>query len=112
MGFYHIITTIAAIVLIICLTFTGYMLWKSMHKSDFPPTKATCPDFWQASKQKNGKTECKNVKNLGTCCTTSNPCPGEDEHSTSFDDHYWQSSDRGPCRKQQWAEGCGLSRSG
>ena len=108
MGFYHVVTTIAAIVLIICLTFTGYMLWTNMHKSEFPPTKATCPDFWQTT----GENECKNVKNLGTCCTSANPCPGTDELSMNFNTSHWKNSDRGPCRKKQWADGCGLSWSG
>ena len=111
MGFYQVVTTIAAIVLIICLTFTGYMLWTSMHKSDFPPTKSTCPDFWQAV-GKDGKIECKNVKNLGTCCTQAHPCSPDEPLVKSFNSNHWKSSDRGPCRKKQWADECGLSWSG
>lgn len=109
MGFYHVITTIATIVLILCLTFTGYMLWKNMHKSEFPPTKSACPDFWKSV----GKDTCENVKGLGDCCTGDDHACNVDGHPTQmrFGSHF-QNADKGPCRKATWAKKCKLDWNG
>ena len=50
--FYNIVLLIAVVLLILCLTYIGIVI--SSNKkigesvSDFPPTKSSCPDNWEA----------------------------------------------------------------
>jgi hypothetical protein len=48
--FHIIVLSIAAIILIILLTFIGIIMGKQNSTVVFPPTSNTCPDFWQVSK--------------------------------------------------------------
>ena len=110
MGFYHVVTTIATIVLILCLTFTGYMLWKSMHKSTFPPTTSNCPDYW--TPVQGEKDTCENVKGLGKCCTEQSPCNVTGYPTRKHFSGHYQNQDKGPCRKKKWADECHIEWNG
>lgn len=48
--FHLIVLSIAAIILIILLTFIGIIMGRQNSTAPFPPTANTCPDFWQVSK--------------------------------------------------------------
>lgn len=96
-SFQKITIGVAIIILIICLIFIGYSLYKSTYKSAWPPVEADCPDYWI-----DKDSDCINVKELG-----SDSCPREMNFNSSF----W-SGDDGLCRKYQWAKGCDLTWDG
>lgn len=46
-SFYLTILSIAAIVLILALTYVGILLYGTTSTKVFPPTQNACPDYWQ-----------------------------------------------------------------
>lgn len=99
MSFETIVVIIAIITLIALLTWIGYAMYRHEHDAHFPPVSSVCPDYWQ-SKIVDGKQQCINVKNLGTC---NNPL---DLTRTDF------LGSRGICAKETWARHCGVSWNG
>jgi len=98
--FQKITMIVALVILIICLIFIGYSLYKSKYDSQFPPVVADCPDYWLDMSEGDGNS-CKNVKNLGSCNQTS----------MNFSSSFWTGND-GLCRKYQWAKQCNLTWDG
>jgi hypothetical protein len=46
-SFYLTITIIAAVILILSLTYVGVLLYSTKSTIAFPPTQSKCPDYWQ-----------------------------------------------------------------
>ena len=65
MSFQTTVTMIAAGVLILSLTYIGYMISKLVKNRKYPPTISRCPDYFELVKE--GEREyCKNTRNLGS----------------------------------------------
>ena len=96
LGFKVATVSIAALILIILLTFIGYSLSTHNSNQQFPPVVAECPDFWVAKEQ----GICSNPKNLGNC---SGP--------VNFNQNQFQGAE-GDCNKFKWAQTCNVSWSG
>jgi hypothetical protein len=45
-SFYLTITIIAAVILILSLTYVGVLLYSTKSTVAFPPTQSKCPDYW------------------------------------------------------------------
>jgi hypothetical protein len=56
--FYHIVSIVATVFLILLLTMIGLAFNKSKGQN-FPPSKNTCPDYWIADNTDPEKTVCK-----------------------------------------------------
>jgi len=122
--FHLIVLSIAAIILILLLTFIGIIMGKQNSTAPFPPTSNTCPDFWQVST--DGKS-CiippgKNSINSGELYNgllinsdLMNPsiAPGFSQtidsknkpvYSINFNDPGWSGTGvQGICSKRNWA---------
>lgn len=46
-SFYLTITIVAAVILILSLTYVGVLLYSTKSTIAFPPTQSKCPDYWQ-----------------------------------------------------------------
>jgi hypothetical protein len=57
--------TVASTILIILLAIIGYFLATTAEGSQWPPSIANCPDYFEDTTGKGDK--CLNVKNLGKC---------------------------------------------
>ena len=98
-SFQKTLLLIAAIVLLLALSFISLMLYNTK-KDNWPPIVPQCPDWWKAETDPSGNLICKNVQNLGTCSADFNP-----------NDSQYLGSD-GLCKKREWANGCGISWDG
>lgn len=96
-SFQKITIGVAIILLIICLIFIGYSLYKAKYDVAYPPVAADCPDYWL-----DNEGVCTNVKGLGR-----EGCKTKIDFNNSF-----YSGDDGLCRKYQWAKGCNLTWDG
>lgn len=94
-----VILVVAILGLIISLIVV-YLMIRRQNKVKWPPIVAECPDWWKATTDKNGKTVCANVQNLGKCAAPFYP---DDEMYTGAD---------GACNKYKWATNCGLQWDG
>lgn len=64
--FYIIVVVVATIVLILLLTIIGIILSQKNNVKVFPPSKNTCPDYWNAKENTDKKIVCNiNQKNIG-----------------------------------------------
>ena len=95
-SFQKITIGIAVILLIICLIFIGYSLYKAKYYVAFPPVAADCPDYWL-----DNEGVCTNVKGLGSCTSST----------INFNNSFY-SGDEGLCRKYNWAKKCNLTWDG
>jgi hypothetical protein len=121
--FHIIVLSIAAILLIILLTFIGIIMGKQKSTTAFPPTMNTCPDFWQVSTDgksciiPNYNSINKGKLYNGSLISTdlSNPAivPGFSQttdsknkpiYSINFNDAGWAGTGvQGICSKRKWA---------
>ena len=95
MNFQIIVIIVATIILILMLTFIGYVLHAQRSNLKFPPVTGECPDYWVSK-----DNECTNPKNLGKCAG-----------SKKFNSKTYQGHD-GDCAKSKWAKHCGLTWQG
>jgi hypothetical protein len=74
--FYVIVLTIAVILLILLLTYIGLQMKVSVKSKIYPPTQATCPDYWT-------------INSDGTCQppTTGNRNTITDKRSSPYANH-------------------------
>ena len=101
MNFQQLVLLIASIILLVVLIFIGVALYRARHSVVFPPTIASCPDYWE-EQDENGKSVCINKMGIpmGSCKTPMNfsvppfNCPD------------------GACRKARWARDCNLNWDG
>ena len=110
-SFYLIVLSIAAIVLIVLLTYIGIQLSKpGVTVPVFPPTYNTCPDFWDI--QGNVCVIPSSTgKNVGTIYTTTNlnltsdNTPGltADKKMINFSDSKWGTGKNAICAQQTWS---------
>ena len=66
--FTRVVITIAVVVLIICLTFIGILLWYSKDVDVWPPEISECPDYWDVV----GPNICQANKDVGNTGNGSN----------------------------------------
>jgi hypothetical protein len=103
MSFQDTVMSISITLLIIVLCFIGIALYNQKYKTDYPPTIANCPDYWEDQSEGNNGAKCVNVKNLG------NPsCSNTMDFSTA----QWAGGDAGKCNKSKWATTCNLTWDG
>lgn len=95
--FQKTVSTVAIIILIISLCFIGITLYRAKYNSEFPPTLANCPDYWDVS-----GNLCLNTMNLGK----SNCALPMD-----FTQPNW-SGKKGICNKYTWSKSCNLTWDG
>lgn len=69
MSFQSTVLMIAAGVLILSLTYIGYMISKLMKNRKYPPTISRCPDYFELVKE-GDREYCKNTRNLGSGVAT------------------------------------------
>ena len=99
MNFQQIVVMLAAIILIVLLTWIGYAMYESEHSAKFPPVSSDCPDYWQSDKK-----QCVNIKHLGNCNTGKNN--KMNFNRPPFIGH------NGICAKSRWAKRCGVTWNG
>ena len=106
MNFQRKVILVASILFVLTALFIVYTLYSGKYSKVFPPVVASCPDYWLDHQVKdalgNTKSNCVNVKNLGTC---------PDQKSKSFDEPQWL-GETGECRKSKWAKLCNLTWDG
>ena len=106
MNFQRKVLLVASILFVLTALFIIYTLYSGKYSKEFPPVVASCPDYWLDHQVKdalgNTKSNCVNVKNLGTC---------PDQKSNSFDEPQWL-GETGECRKSKWAKLCNLTWDG
>lgn len=83
---------IATIMLVLTLSFIGYMMYIAKSSIQYPPEISECPDYWKVV----GLEKCENVMNLGTC-----------QGIQDFSSPEWQGQ-AGLKKKNEWAKGCGV----
>jgi len=98
-SFQNIVSTIAIILLIVCLIVIGIMMHYQKQEAKYPPVVPGCPDSWVSS----GDLKCKADKaNLG-----KDECPKEMDFSkNNF------VGDQGMCNKYRWAKRCDVEWDG
>ena len=116
--FYIIVLSIAAVLLILNLTYVGIIMNKaSISKGNFPPLKSTCPDYWTVSTStlKNGtKTAVCKIPTSGPNVpsttgannyTTGNNTPGyiSADKTINFSDDSWSAKGSSLCTQSFWA---------
>ena len=71
MNFQRKVLLVASILFVLTALFIIYTLYSGKYSKEFPPVVASCPDYWLDHQVKdalgNTKSNCVNVKNLGTC---------------------------------------------
>jgi|AntRauMFilla1563_2_1112583.scaffolds.fasta_scaffold59678_1 hypothetical protein len=104
MNFQRGVLIIATLVLLGVLTFIGMSMYSKASSSVYPPTVASCPDYWEAEPNNGDPTNpiCKNNKNVG-----SENCPTTMNFNTNE-----YIGDGGFCAKKKWANNCDLSWDG
>jgi len=98
MSIQKIIIYLALVLLILMLTFIGYMMYKSKSSAKYPPEISECPDYWKVV----GIEKCDNIMNLG-----KGSCHGVHD----FSGPTWQGK-TGMKNKYEWAKNCGVQWDG
>ena len=76
-SFYMTIIAIAAIILILALTYVGILLYYTTATDVFPPTPASaCPDYWQVDGSGCIFPRNSSSRNRGSLATTNSPTTG------------------------------------
>lgn len=104
MNFYKLISLIALVILIICLSSVGAALHYTNQKVIFPPNISKCPDNYVYD---NDSKNCKNMNQMITGSECNNP---------NFDADKYQQPGSGPnsglCAKKKWAQNCEVNWDG
>ena len=93
----------ALVILIVTLLIIGITI-KQTKNEQWPPIIGDCPDYWIDLSGNGG--QCVNVKDLGTCKSTSQGHFTQDFTSPAF------TGSNGLCSKYNWANNCGVSWDG
>lgn len=112
-SFHITIITIAVIILIIILTVIGIMMTnKTYDSSVFPPSKNTCPDYWEVIT--GGNCRYTVGKNTGhTDIGTMPDVHGHNNGAINFNDAGWTSNGgTALCNQKDWALKYGISWDG
>ena len=99
-SFQSTLLIIATVILIIILVLFAYSLHHQKKKQKWPPTMASCPDYW-VDNGING-SKCHNVLGLG-----KESCKNDVDFSIAT-----YSGAQGPCNKFKWAQNCGVTWDG
>lgn len=103
-NFNKIVLILAIVILIGLLIFIGISL-KYQQAQNWPPVIGDCPDYWVDTSGNGGN--CINVKNLGTCPSTTSGQPlTMNFTSTTF------TGSSGLCNKYNYANNCNLTWDG
>ncbi len=94
MNFQRIVLYVATVLLILTLTFLGYLMYQAKSNVQFPPEISECPDYWKVT----GLMQCHNIQNLGN---------GTCEATKDFSGPEWQ-GETGMKNKKEWANSCGI----
>ena len=94
---------IALVILIVTLLFIGITI-KQTKNEQWPPIIGDCPDYWIDLSGNGG--QCVNVKDLGTCKSTTPGHFTQDFTTPAF------TGSNGLCSKYNWANNCGVSWDG
>ena len=116
-NFYTLVLTIAIVVLILVLSFFGWIMSKQKQTDNSPKLQTTCPDHWTIV-DINGKTYCQqpsvgNVNrgddNASKMPDNTTVVPGYDS-SDGFDftNASWSSGGNTVCSKKKWADSHGI----
>ena len=92
------LSIVAIILLILSLIAVAVMLKYQKSSTEWPPTTADCPDFWENQPKEDGTGNiCVNVRNIGKpeCLNEIDFANIEAYKGTS-----------GICKKYLWAKGC------
>jgi hypothetical protein len=101
--FQKILIFMAILILIITLVSIGITI-KKQKLAGWPPIIGDCPDYW-VDISGNGQ-RCVNVKDLGTCKSSTTKHLNMDFTSSEF------TGDNSLCAKYTWANNCGVSWDG
>lgn len=97
--FTRIVILVAAVILIMCLTFVGILLWYSRDVTVWPPETSECPDYWDAV----GKNICQVNKAVGNAGNGANKaCQHMDFSGSQY------KGKGGRKARCQWAKDCGV----
>lgn len=122
--FFWIILVVAAIILILSMTFVGVVMYTSTSAAVFPPRANACPDYWVVGNS-SGNVTCKlnTSKNKGnyTSNITAGTIPSSADAGGSDTiysaDAKWANWSKYPgktgfCAKQAWAVNNGITWDG
>ena len=116
--FYTTVLAIALVILILILTYIGIIMLYYKPKQTFPPSLATCPDYWQVYLNANGDSSgCivpRGTPSINTGIATEQSymnAPGYKGAGTSlgqpyinFNDTTWNTGGKPPiCNQKVWA---------
>jgi len=107
-GFYNIVLIIAAVILILTLTYIGIQMRNKAKTAVYPPMVAACPDYWEQSSDAVGCIIPQQAQKNSGNGVTSSSTPGfyVDENgnqSINFNDPTWSAKGNSTCAKQTWA---------
>ena len=104
MNFYKLISLIALVILIICLSSVGAALHYTNQKVVFPPNISKCPDTYVFDSSNN---YCENSNDL---------IINDDCKTPNFDEDKYKQPGSGPnsgyCAKKKWAQRCQVNWDG
>jgi hypothetical protein len=119
--FYIIVLTVATVLLILILTYVGITLnTKKTTTQLFPPTSATCPDYWKVSPTDSSlcvvpavgyKNTGDIYDNIGSVTLKGSSTFGYDStnKTINFADKKWDSTGLTTmCAKKKWASNHGI----
>ena len=118
-SFYSIVILIAAIILIVVLTFLGIEISKKGEEKDFPPDASNCPDYWNESETGICEIPLANkhpnnsgiLDSTGTILITNNNTYGLDggAYKVDFNNEGWGAQNESEkCTKAKWANQFGI----
>ena len=116
--FYTSVLGVAAVLLILILTYIGIMLTVSTKKTaKYPPVANLCPDYWEVVKDGSGcVVPVKGGKNIGTLRDNAGGATGALTATSGyksisgsgaiidFTDNGWAKSGTAICNKNTWAK--------
>ena len=116
-NFYTLVLTIAIVVLILVLSFFGWIMSKQKQTDNSPKLQTSCPDHWTVV-DINGKTYCQqpsvgNVNrgddNASKMPDNTTVVPGYDSsNGFDFTNASWSSGGNTVCSKKKWADSHGI----
>lgn len=106
--FYIIVASIAAILLILLLTYVGILLSYNQSTAPYPPVSNTCPDMWAVDSNGNCiiPTNGNNLGSYSASIANGTNTPGlvSGANLINPNDPAWASGKGSICSKQNWAK--------
>ena len=115
-NFYTLVLTIAIVVLILVLSFFGWIMSKQKQTDNSPKLQTSCPDHWTVVNDA-GKTYCQqpSVGNVNYGDSSANlmadnktQVPGFANNQFDFTNSGWSSGGNSVCSKKKWADSHGI----